>query len=93
MENSGMYNPGHTILELYSVIFQVLLATSKTKLDIFYNKLGARVPSRVSERHKTQNSKISNLGGDLVPSPPFQKLNFGRSTQKKDIKVFQPHLI
>ena len=30
----GIYNPGHNILELYSVLLQVRFATSKTKLDI-----------------------------------------------------------
>ena len=33
----GIYNPGHNILELYSVLLQVRFATSKTKLDISYN--------------------------------------------------------
>ena len=28
------YNPGHNILELYNVLVQVRVATSKTKLDI-----------------------------------------------------------
>ena len=36
MKASGCmeYNPGHNILELYNILVQVQLATSKTKLDI-----------------------------------------------------------
>ena len=29
-----IYNPGHSILELYNILVQVRFATSKTKLDI-----------------------------------------------------------
>ena len=44
------YNPGHNILELYNVLVKVRFATSKTKHDIYYNKPGIRVASRVAER-------------------------------------------
>ena len=47
-----LYNPGHNILELYNVLLEVRVATSKTKHDIHYNKVGARVTSRVAERIK-----------------------------------------
>ena len=30
----GTYNPGHNILELYNVVVQIRLTTSKTKRDI-----------------------------------------------------------
>ena len=44
------YNPGHDILELYSVLAKVRVATSKTKLGIEYNKLGIRVASPVTKQ-------------------------------------------
>ena len=47
------YNPGHDILELYNVLVPIQVTTSKTKLDIQYNKLGIRVASRVAEWLKT----------------------------------------
>ena len=34
------YNHGHNILELYNVLIQTQLTTSKTKRDIYYGKLG-----------------------------------------------------
>ena len=34
------YNHGHNILELYNVLIQTQLTTSKTKRDIYYSKLG-----------------------------------------------------
>ena len=44
------YNPGHNILELYSILVQVRFTTSKTKLDIYYSKLGIRVAERLKTR-------------------------------------------
>ena len=46
------YNLGHNILKLYDVLVQTQLTTSKTKLDMYYSKLGIRVASRVPERLK-----------------------------------------
>ena len=46
-------NLGDNILELYHVLVQIQVATSKANLDIYYNKLGIRVPSRVAKRRKT----------------------------------------
>ena len=46
----GFYNPGHGILALFNNLVQVRVTTSKTILDIQYNKLGTRVASRVVER-------------------------------------------
>ena len=51
--NRWNYNLGHIILELYNVLIQIRLTTSKTKRDIWYSKLGIRVVSRVAERRKT----------------------------------------
>ena len=34
------YNLGHNILELYNVLAQIRLITSKTKRDIEYSELG-----------------------------------------------------
>ena len=42
-DRQTIYNTGHDILELYNVLVQVQFATSETKLDILYNKLGIRV--------------------------------------------------
>ena len=52
-----MYNHGHNILELYNVLIQTRLTTSKTKGDIYYGKLGIRVASRVAERLKILGNK------------------------------------
>ena len=41
-------NPYQNVLELYSVLVQVQFATSKTKLDIYYNKLSIQVALRVT---------------------------------------------
>ena len=41
------YNLDHNILELYNVLVQIQLTTSKTKRDIYYTKLGIRVALRV----------------------------------------------
>ena len=45
---SNAYNPGH-ILTLFNNLAQVQIATSKTILDIYYNKLD----TQVAERFKT----------------------------------------
>ena len=37
---------------IYSVLVQVQIPTSKTKLDILYNKVDVKVVSRVAERLK-----------------------------------------
>ena len=46
-------NPSVNILALFENLIQVGVATSKTTLDIYYNKLGTRVASRVAKRLKT----------------------------------------
>ena len=46
-------NLGHNILELYNVLIQTGLTTSKKTRDIWYRKLGIRVISRVAERLKS----------------------------------------
>ena len=56
------FNPGHNILELYSVLALVRFAASKTKLDIWYNKLGIRVAEQVAERLETSDLwKLGNI--------------------------------
>ena len=47
------YNLGRNILELYNVLVQIRLTTSKTKHDISYSKLGIRVASPVAKQLKT----------------------------------------
>ena len=42
-------NPGHNILALLYNLADVLFPTNKTMLDIYYNKLGIGVASRVAE--------------------------------------------
>ena len=44
-------------MELYNVLIQARLTTSKTKRDIYYSKLGIWVASRVAERLKTLGNK------------------------------------
>ena len=46
------YNLGHNILELYNVLAQIRLTTSKTKRGIEYSELGIQVASRIAERLK-----------------------------------------
>ena len=43
------YNLGHNILELCNPLAQVRFVTSKTKIDIYYSKLGMPVAPRVVE--------------------------------------------
>ena len=76
-------NLGHNILELYNVLMQIRLTTSKMKRDIQYSKLGIRVASRVAERLKTLLEK-SQFQVERQPSAqsPSQKLNFGTSSSK-----------
>ena len=50
---SCKYNPGHNILELCNVLVQAWFAACKVELDIWYNKLGVRIASRVAERIMT----------------------------------------
>ena len=42
-ESKFSENPGHKILELYNMLLQIRFTTSKSKLDIWYKKLGMRV--------------------------------------------------
>ena len=44
---------GHNILELYYVLVQICLTTSKMKRDIKYSKLGIEVASQVAKPLKT----------------------------------------
>ena len=50
---TNLYSHGYDIFEHYNVALWVRFATSKTRFDIKYNKLGIRVASRVAERLKT----------------------------------------
>ena len=42
-ESKFSENPGHNILEPYNMLLQIRFTTSKSKLDIWYKKLGMRV--------------------------------------------------
>ena len=71
---SGNYNPSHNILRL-SNLANVRIATGRTNFNIYYNKLGTLIAPQIAKRLKTQNlrklrnsRKLSNLGGDIVPS-------------------------
>ena len=46
IENFDICSPGHNILARFNNLAQVRIATSKTILDMQYNKLGTRVASR-----------------------------------------------
>ena len=91
---SSNYNLGHNILELYNVLIQTRLTTSKTKRDIQYRKLGIQVASRVAERltNILGNKKI--LGKSqiwvehrLAPSPPSKNQTTALAA-KKHAKVY-----
>ena len=58
---SFLYNLGHNILELYNVLAQIRLTTSKTKRGIQYTKLGIRVAWRVAN-----NLRLRILGNKEI---------------------------
>ena len=67
------YNPGHNILDFFDNLVQVHIGISQTTLDIHYNKLGTRVPSRFAKQLKTYDlgklgniRKMSNFGGVIA---------------------------
>ena len=93
-----IYNLGHNILEVYYVLVQVQFATSKTKLDIQYNKLGIPVASRADELRKTQEIRKhkkmlkSRWRYSIVPSLNPKNLILAiaiKQYRKADIKAFQ----
>ena len=51
----SFYNLGHNILELYNVLIQIRLTTSKTKCNIYYSKLGIQLDSQATERLKAED--------------------------------------
>ena len=73
-----MYTPHYNIFELYNVLVQVRFTTSKTKLEIQYDKLDIRVVSRVNEQLNIEDlrkianiSKISKYAGARAECPVF----------------------
>ena len=90
-------NLGHNILELYDILVQILLTTSKTEIYIQYSKLGIRVASRVPQRPKTQDltklrniKKILNLGGHIVQClVSIQELSFCQQQLKNTQNIQQ----
>ena len=50
------YNRGHNILEFYNILVQSQFATSETKIDIGYNKIGLRVAEEL-KRDLRKNRK------------------------------------
>ena len=48
-----IHNPGHNTLTFFNNLAQARIATSKTILDIYHDKLGTRVASRVAKQLKT----------------------------------------
>ena len=78
---------GHNILEPYNVLLKTQVATSKTKLDIWYKTLDIRVASQITKRHKTYDLREYRKSQTWVETQSsiqssFQKLNFGNSSQK-----------
>ena len=72
-----MYTPHYNIFELY-VLVQARFTTSKTKLEIQYDKLDIRVFSRVNEQLNIQDlrkigniSKIPKYAGARAECPVF----------------------
>ena len=47
------YNCGQNIWRLFHVLAHFLYTTGETELDCYYQKVSARVASRVAERLKT----------------------------------------
>ena len=83
-------------MEFFDVLVHARFATSKTKLDIYYNKLCMWVASRVAKRLKTYNirklgniRKTSNLGGDSLP--PGKKI--GNISQKVCRSRYQSFIV
>ena len=60
-------------MDFFDNLVQVHIGISQTALDIYYNKLGTRVPSRFAKRLKTYDlgklgniRKMSNFGGVIA---------------------------
>ena len=90
------YNLGHNILELYNVLIQARLTTSKTKRDIQYSKLGIRVAERLKTQGILGNKEIlgkSQIWMEIFAQSPFQKLNFGSNSQKTRKSRYQTFLV
>ena len=89
------YNPGHNILDFYSILVQIQFITTKTKLGIQYSKFGIQGASRVAERLKIQDlrklgniRKISNLGGDIVSLQELKLCQQQLKSTQKQIQNF-----
>ena len=84
-----IYNPGHSILELYNILVQVRFATSRTKLDIQYNivyELPHELPSALRLRI-LGNQQILEKYTIWIKTEPSaqshsQQFNFSNSSQK-----------
>ena len=91
------YSPDHNILEFYSVLVQVRLTASKTNLDIWYNKLGKRIASRVTKRLKTNHlRKYQNnlkLRWRLLSFRKQALVIAVKKQAKVDIKLFLSYLV
>ena len=87
------HNPGQNILKILDVLRQSRFATCKTKLDIYYNKPGIRVTSRVAERLKNQEIrkcwKHIRLGNIAQYSVSLPEIKLVKKYTKTDSKVFQ----
>ena len=87
---SSNYNLGHNILELYNVLIQTRLTTSKTKRDIQYRKLGIRVAERLTiilGNKKILGKSQIWVEHSLAPSPP-SKNQTPAVAAKKHAKVY-----
>ena len=91
------YSLGHNILEFYSVLVLVRLTASKTNLDIWYNKLGKRIASRVTKRLKTNHlRKYQNnlkLRWRLLSFRKQALVIAVKKQAKVDIKLFLSYLV
>ena len=59
------YNLGHNILELYNVLVQIQLTTSKTKRNILYSKLGIELPHKLTNNLRLRILGITEILGIL----------------------------
>ena len=66
--DSWTQNPGHNILELYNVLVQIRVATSKAQLDIQYTKWIFELPLELRPQEIRKYWKNLKLGWPSLPS-------------------------
>ena len=96
------YNPGHNTFNLYYILAQVLVATSKAKLDIQYQNFDIQVSHelvknlrlRIFENQEIlENLKIGQRCSLLPSQYFFQEVNFGNNSKKTRKIRYQTFLV